>query len=169
MSRLFHIRYAREDELVAMAQLSVTAFRQSGRQVNAALFPERLRVNPGDTDEVRFSIGNMAHSFRTENHSHIVAVDEQNTIMGWAEWTSGDDPIIEMTPDEREKERAERVARVPKSLDLEAAERLGREAGQLSKKLEEALGEGEYHNSWSRSDISPVEGDEINRMLIPDR
>ncbi|KAH8748861.1 hypothetical protein F5883DRAFT_582100 [Diaporthe sp. PMI_573] len=78
-------RYARKDELTAMAQLSITAFRHSGRQVNAGLFPERLRVNPGNTDEIQFSLRNMARTFDYKNRHYIAAVDEQDTIMGWAE------------------------------------------------------------------------------------
>lgn len=148
----FQIRYARKDELHAMAQLSVTAFRHSGRQVNAALFPEHLRVNPGDTDEVEFSVRNMTRTFDYKNRHYIVAADdEQDTIMGWAEWTSGEDPIEEMTPEEREKKRAEGIARLPKSFDLQAAQQLGREAEELEKKLRQALGEEGYQNSWSRS------------------
>jgi hypothetical protein len=77
-----------------MAQLSITAFRHSGRQVNAALFPERLRVNPGDSDEVDFSVRNMARNFDYKNHHYIVAVNEQGNIVGWAEWTSAEDPIV---------------------------------------------------------------------------
>lgn len=139
-----------------MAQLSITAFRHSGRQVNAALFPECLRVSPGDTDEIEFSVGNMARTFDYENHHYIVAVDDEDTIMGWAEWTSGEDPRTDITPEEREQKRAEGIARLPKSFDLEAAQRLGREAEELSKKLREALGEEGYRNSWSRSSITPA-------------
>lgn len=156
MQRPLHIRYARKDELPTMAQLSVTAFRHSGRQVNAALFPEHLRVNPGDTDEIELSVRNMTRTFDYKNRHYIVAIDDEDTIMGWAEWTSGEDPIVEMTPEELEKKRAEGIARLPKSFDLEAAERLGREAGELSKKLQEALGEEAYHNSWSRSSATPA-------------
>lgn len=134
-----------------MAQLSVTAFRHSGRQVNAALFPEHLRVNPGDTDEIELSVRNMTRSFDYKNRHYVVAVDDEDTIMGWAEWTSGEDPIVEMTPEEREKKRAEGIARLPKSFDLQAAQQLGQEAEKLSEKLREALGEEVYHNSWSRS------------------
>ncbi|KAL1863019.1 hypothetical protein Daus18300_008175 [Diaporthe australafricana] len=154
MSTLFHIRYAREDELPAMVQLSVIAFRHSGRPVNAALFPERLRVNPGDTDEIEFTVRNTARTFANENRHYVVAVDEQDTIMGWAEWTSGDDPIVDMTPDERDRKRAEGIARLPKSFDLQAAERLGREAEELSEKLEEVLGEEDYRNSWSLNSVA---------------
>lgn len=153
------VRYARHDELPAMAQLSITSFRHSGRQVNAALFPEHLRINPGDIDEVDFSVKNMARNFENKNHHYIVAVDEQDTIMGWAEWISGEDPVVEMTPDEREKKRAENLARLPKSLDLQAAERLGKEAEELSIKLKEALGEEQYRNSWSRSNVTPAAWD----------
>lgn len=134
-----------------MAQLSVTAFRHSGRQVNAALFPEHLRVNPGDTDEVEFSVRNMTRTFDSRNRHYIVAADdEQDTIMGWAEWTSGEDPIEEMTPEEQEKKRAEGIARLPKSFDLQAAQQLGREAQELDKRLKQALGEEGYQNSWSK-------------------
>lgn len=156
------IRYARKDELTAMAQLSITAFRHSGRQVNAALFPERLRMNPGDTDEIEMSVRNMVRTFDHENRHYIVAVDEQDTIMGWAEWTSGEDRIEELTPEEQQKKKAEGIARLPKSFDLQAAQQLGREAEELSKKLREALGEEEYHNSWSRSNVTlPVHGRSI--------
>lgn len=144
------IRYARKDEFPTMAQLSVAAFRHSGRQVNAALFPEHLRVNPGDSDEVDFSASNMARNFENKNHHYIVVVDGQDSILGWAEWISGEDPVVDMTPEEREKNRAERIARLPKSLDLQAAQRLGLEAGELSKRLKETLGEDQYQNSWSR-------------------
>ena len=150
MQRPSSIRYAQRDELPAMAQLSITSFRQSGRQVNAALFPERLRVKPGDTDEVDFSVRNMARTFDYKNRHYVVAVNNQDDIMGWAEWTSGEDPVEEMTPDERDKKRAEGLARLPRSFDLEAAQRLGREAEGLSNKLREALGEEGYRNSWSR-------------------
>lgn len=148
------VRYARQDELATMAQLSVTSFRHSGRQVNAALFPEHLRINPGDSDEVDFSVKNMARNLEKKNHHYIVAVDGQDNIMGWAEWISGGDPVVEMTPDEREKKRAESLARLPKSLDLQAAERLGKEADELLKRLKEALGEEQYQNSWSRSSVT---------------
>lgn len=154
MQRSFNIRYARKDELTAMAQLSITAFRHSGRQVNAALFPEHLRVNPGDTDEVDFSVRNMVRTFDYKNRHYIVVVDEQDTIMGWAEWISGEDPIVEMTPEEREKKKAEGIARLPKSFDLEAAQRLGQEAETLSERLREALGKEGYRNSWSRSNVT---------------
>lgn len=156
MQRPSRVRYARKDELTAMAQLSITAFRHSGRPVNAALFPERLRVRPGDTDETEFSVRNMARTFDYENHHYIVAVDDKDTIMGWAEWTSGEDPRTDMTPEEREQKRAEGIARLPKSFDLEAAQQLGREAEELSKKLREALGEEGYRNSWSRSNVTPA-------------
>lgn len=148
------VRHARQDELPTMAQLSVTSFRHSGRQVNAALFPEYLRINPGDSDEVDFSVKNMGRNFEKKNHHYIVVVDGQDNIMGWAEWISGEDPVVEMTPDEREKKRAEGIARLPKSLDLQAAERLGKEADELSKRLKEALGEEQYQNSWSRSSVT---------------
>lgn len=154
MQRPFNVRYARKDELTAMAQLSITAFRHSGRQVNAALFPEHLRVNPGDTDEIDFSVRNMVRTFDYKNRHYIVVVDEQDTIMGWAEWASGEDPRVEMTPDELEKKRTEGVARLPKSFDLEAAGRLGQEAEALSKRLREALGEDGYRDSWSRSNVT---------------
>lgn len=137
-----------------MAQLSITAFRHSGRQVNAALFPERLRIEPNDADEIDFSTRKMGRTFDYKNRHYIVAVDEQDAIMGWAEWTSGEDPTAEMTPEEREKKKAEGIARLPKSFDLEAAERLGREAEELSERLREALGEEGYRNSWSRSNIT---------------
>lgn len=137
-----------------MAQLSINAFRHSGRQVNAALFPERLRVNPGDTDEIELSVRNMVRTFDYKNRHYIVAVDEQDAIMGWAEWTSGEDPIEELTPEERDKKKAEGIARLPKSFDLQAAQQLGREADELSKKLREALDEEEYQNSWSRSNVT---------------
>lgn len=137
-----------------MTQLSITAFRHSGRQVNAALFPERLRVNPGDTDEIELSVRNMVRTFDYKNRHYIVAVDEQDTIMGWAEWTSGEDPIEELTPEERDKKRAEGIARLPKSFDLQAAQQLGQEAEELSKKLREALGEEGYQNSWSGSNVT---------------
>lgn len=136
-----------------MAQLSVTAFRHSGRRVNAALFPERLRVKPGDTDEVEFTFKNLWRTFEYRNRHYVVAVDEQDAIMGWAEWTSGDDPIVAMTPDEQ---KTAETTRLPESLDLNAAQRLGREAGELSKKLREALGEDAYRNSWSRSNVTLV-------------
>lgn len=154
MQRSFNVRYARKDELTAMAQLSITAFRQSGRQVNAALFPEHLRVNPGDTDEIDFSVRNMVRTFDYKNRHYIVVVDEQDTIMGWAEWTSGEDAIVDMTPEEREKKRAEGIARLPKSFDLDAAGRLGQDAEALSKRLREALSEEGYRNSWSRSNVT---------------
>ncbi|KAK2601384.1 hypothetical protein N8I77_010839 [Diaporthe amygdali] len=154
MSRPIHVRYARQDELPAMAQLSITAFRQSGREVNAALFPEHLRVNPGDADEIEFSVKNMARTFDNKSRHYVVAVDEQDTIMGWAEWTSGDEPVVEMTPEEREKKRAEGISRLPRSFDLQAAERLGREADELSKSLKEALGEEHYQNSWSLNSVA---------------
>ena len=144
----------RRMEIATMAQLSITAFRHSGRQVNAALFPERLRVNPGDSDEVDFSVRNMARNFDNQNHHYILAVNEQDTIIGWAEWTSGEDPIVEVTPDEREKKAAEGIARLPKGFDLQAAQRLGKEAEELSKRLREALGEGEYQSSWSRPNVT---------------
>lgn len=156
MQRPSRIRYARKDELAAMAQLSITAFRHSGRQVNAALFPERLRVSPGDTDEIDFSVRNMSRTFDYENHHYVVAVDDEDTIMGWAEWTSGEDPGTDMTPEEREKKKADGIARLPKSFDLEAAQQLGREAEELSKRLREALGEEGYRNSWSRSSVTPA-------------
>lgn len=148
------VRHARKNELSAMAQLSITAFRHSGRQVNAALFPERLRVNPGDTDEIELSVRNMVRTFDYENRHYIVAVDDQDTIMGWAEWTSGEDPIEELTPEEREKKKADGIARLPASFDLQAAQQLGREAEELSKKLREVLGEEGYQNSWSRSNVT---------------
>lgn len=154
MQRPFNVRHARKDELNAMAQLSITAFRHSGRQVNAALFPEHLRVNPGDTDEIEFSVKNMVRTFDYKNRHYIVAVDEQDAIMGWAEWTSGEDPIVEMTPEEREKKKAQDIARFPRSFDMEAAQRLGREAETLSQRLREALGEEGYRNSWSRSNVT---------------
>lgn len=154
MQKPSNIRYARKDELTAMVQLSITAFRHSGRQVNAALFPERLRINPGDTDEIELSVRNMVRTFDYKNRHYVVAVDDQATIMGWAEWTSGEDPIEELTPEEREKKRAEGVSRLPASFDLQAAQQLGREAEGLSKKLREALGEEGYQNSWSRSSVA---------------
>ncbi|KAL2289286.1 hypothetical protein FJTKL_02298 [Diaporthe vaccinii] len=148
MQKPSNIRYARKDELTAMVQLSITAFRHSGRQVNAALFPERLRINPGDTDEIELSVRNMVRTFDYKNRHYVVAVDDQDTIMGWAEWTSREDPVEELTPEEREKKRAEGVSRLPASFDLQAAQQLGREAEELSKKLREALGEEGYQNSW---------------------
>lgn len=151
-----------------MAQLSITAFRHSGRQVNAALFPEHLRVNSGDTDEIEFSVKNMVRTFDYRNGHYIVAVDEQDAIMGWAEWTSGEDPTAEMTPGEREKKKAEGIARLPKSFDLEAAQRLGQEAETLSERLREALGEEGYRNSWSRSNkiLAVLEKSIFNPELI---
>lgn len=154
MQRPSSIRYARKNELSAMAQLSINAFRHSGRQVNAALFPERLRVNSGDTDEIKLSVRNMVRTFDYKNRHYIVAVDDQDTMMGWAEWTSGEDSIEELTPEEREKKRAEGIARLPASFDLQAAQQLGRQAEELSKKLREALGDEGYRNSWSRSNIT---------------
>ncbi|KAI7780377.1 hypothetical protein LA080_016101 [Diaporthe eres] len=154
MQKPSNIRYARKDELTAMVQLSITAFRHSGRQVNAALFPERLRINPGDTDEIELSVRNMVRTFDYKNRHYVVAVDDQDTIMGWAEWTSREDPVEELTPEEREKKRAEGVSRLPASFDLQAAQQLGREAEELSKKLREALGEEGYQNSWSLNSVA---------------
>ncbi|KAG8157282.1 hypothetical protein KVR01_012990 [Diaporthe batatas] len=153
MKENLKIRYARKNELPTMAQLSVTAFRHSGRQVNAALFPQHLRINPGDSDEIDFSASTMAMNFEKKNHHYIVVADEQEGILGWAEWTSGEDPAVDITPEEREKKRAEGIARLPKSMDLQAAQKLGQEAADLSKRLKEALGEDQYQNSWSLSSV----------------
>lgn len=162
MQRPVSVRYARKGELQTMAQLSVTAFRHSGRRVNAALFPEHLRTKPGDTDEVEFTFKNLWRTFESRNRHYVVAVDEQDAIMGWAEWTSGEDPVVAMTPEEK---KTTEVARLPESLDLDAAKRLGREAEELSAKLIEALGEEGYRNSWSRSNVTLVmQGDlSLNR------
>lgn len=150
MKEPLKIRCARKEEFPTMARLSVAAFRHSGRQVNAALFPEHLRVNPGDSDEVKLSVGDMHRNSEKNNHHFIVVADEQDIIMGWADWICGEDPVLDMTQEQREIKRAERIARLPRSMDLQAAQRLGREAGELSKRLREALGEDQYQNSWSR-------------------
>lgn len=117
--------------------------------MNDALFPEHLRVNAGDADELNFRTRSISRGFGNKNRHHIVVVDEEDKVIGYAEWTDGDDPLVDTTPEERDKKRAEEIKRVPKSFNLEAAERIRRELGLLLDKLKETLGQEGYENSWS--------------------
>lgn len=119
--------------------------------MNDAFFPERLRVNPGDSDELAFRIRNISKAFGDKHRHHIVAVDDDDKVMGYAEWTDGEGPVVNMTPEEREKKKAEGLAMLPRSLDLAAAEKAMQEAEVLFSRLREALGTEGYVNSWSRS------------------
>lgn len=151
------IRYAREAELPGIVQLMITAFR--GRAMNDAFFPEHLkRINDGDSDELEFRTRNISRSFGSENRHHVVAVDEQDQVLGYAEWADGlDDTVVDdMTPEERDSKKAEGIKRLPKSFDLNAAEKAMREMEPLSDKLREVLGREGYANSWSRSHLIRV-------------
>lgn len=143
------IRRARQNELPAIVQLMITAFR--GRAMNDAFFPKHLRVDTGDSDEFELRTKNISRNFGNQNRHHIVVVDEADRVLGYAEWTNGDDPIVDMTPEERNKKRLEDIKVLPKTFDLQAAERAMREIEPLSNKLKEALGKEGYDNSWSRS------------------
>ncbi|ROV99182.1 hypothetical protein VPNG_08236 [Cytospora leucostoma] len=152
MSSQYTIRYAREDELPIVVQMMIIAFR--GRAMNDAFFPERLRVNPGDSDELAFRLRNISKTFGDSNRHHIVAVDGDDNLIGYAEWTDAESPVVDMTPEEREKKKAEGLAMLPKSLDLAAAEEAMQEAEILFNKLREALGNEGYVNSWSLNAIA---------------
>lgn len=143
MSSPLQVRKAHPSEIPIITQLQINAFR--GRALNDALFPEHLRVSPGDQDELAHRIRGLERVFANPNRHHLVCVDENDIIMGYAEWSSGEDPIWEVT----EEERAARLARAPKSLDLEAAERIGREAAVLERTLKTALGDEGFRNAWS--------------------
>ncbi|ROV98733.1 hypothetical protein VMCG_06704 [Cytospora schulzeri] len=146
------IRYVRENELPAIVQLMINAFR--GRAMNDSFFPERLRVNAGDADELEFRTRNISRDFGKRNRHHITVVDGDDRVLGYAEWTDGDDPVVDMTLEERDKKRAEGIKRLPKSFDLQAAERAMREAEPLSHRLKEELGKEGYENSWSLNAIA---------------
>lgn len=122
--------------------------------MNDAFFPERLRVNPGDADELEFRTRNISRDFGSKIRHHIVVVDEEDKVLGYAEWTNGNDPVVDMTPEERDKKREEWIKRLPKSFDLQAAERVMKEVEPLSKMLKVTLGQKGYENSWSRSSSS---------------
>lgn len=141
------IREARIEELTAIVKLMVEAFR--GRAMNEAFFPERLRTGSGDDEEVAFRVENLAKRFDFENHHYIVVVDNDDNILGAAEWLSGDDPVVAMTEEERAANKAKGMAGLPKGFDFAAAEQAGTEAAELDKSLRDALGEEAYKNSWS--------------------
>ncbi|KUI70014.1 hypothetical protein VM1G_04737 [Cytospora mali] len=147
-----HIRHARETESHTIAQLLITAFR--GRAMNDAIFPEHLRGDTGASEELELRAGNLARSIGNNNHHHIVVADDADEVVGYAEWVDGEDPVVDMTPEERKKKRAERIEKLPKSLDLEAFDRAMAELVPLFDMLKGALGKEGYNNSWSLNAIA---------------
>lgn len=81
------------------------------------------------------------------------------TVVGYAEWVDGSKkPSLTKEEEEREREReaelkAERIAKMPPSLDREAVEMAQRETVELEKTLKEALGEEGFANSWCESNF----------------
>jgi hypothetical protein len=126
--------------------------------LTAALLSERLHVNPGDSKGAYFSFRNKPRNFWEKKYQHcIVAVDEQDDIMGWAEDISVEDPIVEVTPDGRVKRRAGSVARLPKKSCKKIAERPGKEAVVIEE-VGGGAGEEEYQNLSSRPAIALLVG-----------
>lgn len=144
MSSSLHVRDARKDELPVLTHIAVRAFR--GRPMSEALFPEHLRLNPGDADKIAFRQRSHLRRFDQDNQHYIVVVDDTDTVVGFALWVSAQDPAkrAERTPEELQA----RNASFPKSLDLSALEAIEAATEVLDKYLRDALGEDEYNNSW---------------------
>lgn len=147
-SSTLRIREITEDDLPALARISIAAFR--GRPMNEAMFPERLRQRPGDAD--RYDVVLARRRARLGRpHVHNIAVVEdsegEEVIVGSAEWQSVPEPLLAaslVTPEGR----AARDAGFPASLDREAVAALERESVLLDQTIRDALGEEGYENSW---------------------
>lgn len=184
-SPTIRLREARKEDIPSLVPMLLKAFR--GRAMNEAFFPERLRVNEGDVDQLAFRTYGIEQRFAVRDEAqgggdppetqhkryhYLVAVEDggsgpgddddgaAETIVGYAEW-------VDMTPTEKteeelakDKERqaqlaAERKARRPPSLDIEAVDAAYESIAVLEGFLKKALGEEGFANSWCKSSIHP--------------
>lgn len=140
------IREATEDDLPAMTRISIEAFR--GRHMNEAMFPEHLRVRPGDADRYDVILSRRRARLGRPNVHNLVVVNdtpEGEVVVASAEWQSVPEPVVpELTPEAR----AARDAGFPASLDREAIAVLESESALLDQTIRDALGEEGYENSW---------------------
>ncbi|KAJ9131741.1 hypothetical protein NKR23_g11589 [Pleurostoma richardsiae] len=175
MSSAFELRTAREDDIPAMAQVEVEAFKD--HHATKALFPERLRTKPGQEDQYNWRLAILKQGLEKPNRHWIVAVgggglvanDEGDPmrVVGYAQWMMPGDPVHDMTAKERVEDLERSTGNYPTSIDREALHAVASGAEELNKNAEEAL--GDLKELWSLNSIAVSPSYQrrgVGRMLL---
>lgn len=127
-----------------MTRIFIDAFRDG--PWSSFIFPEHLRVQPGDKDEYDWRLGKFSATFESPNRYHVVAVnrskdhDGKDGILGWAQWITASD--------QNEPKTGNEVVELPPSLDRANFEILAKEGQELDQFVRDALGKERGQSSW---------------------
>ncbi|KAG8163531.1 hypothetical protein KVR01_006828 [Diaporthe batatas] len=138
MSATTTLRRATRADLPRMTRMLVDAFAPGpwGR----LLFPEHLRRNPGDQDEVAWRQYTIAAGLDSPARETIVACQGDETV-GWAQWIDLAAPKGSgLNPQEMKAKMDRDLGPNPAGLDSAALDMLRTEGQELEKKFEEFLG-----------------------------
>lgn len=162
MSPTLRLRHARQEDLPSMARVAVDAYKDD--EVSARFFPEHLRANPGDKDELDFRLERMQASFEAQGNNFLVVVEDkgdtrgsdgvgaQAAVLGFAQWVSPDRPGPEKTAEEIAKQKTDAVASYPPSYDVEFRAEFDAAGVKLIEAINTTLGEEAAKNAWCKSD-----------------
>ncbi|KAH8887217.1 acyl-CoA N-acyltransferase [Thozetella sp. PMI_491] len=123
------VRTATEADFRAMSLINLDAFADNPHR--AAMFPERLRVNPGYQDQIEFRLASWRAELK-EPTSHFLAAVEcrpggTEELIGFALWNSPYPGGKGPTEEEKEAKRKGMPAVVSPAFDAEVAGQLGKE------------------------------------------
>lgn len=138
MSATITLRRATRADLPRITRMLVDAFAPGpwGR----FLFPEHLRVNPGDRDEVAWRQYTLEAGFDSPARDTVLACQGDETV-GWAQWIDVAAPKGSgLNPEEMKAKMDRDLGPNPPGLDSAALDTLRTGGQELEKKFEEFLG-----------------------------
>ncbi|KAH8882621.1 acyl-CoA N-acyltransferase [Thozetella sp. PMI_491] len=167
MAAKVYVRHATEDELTKLADIGSLAFKHNPQ--SELVFPERLRVKPGNQDEIEFRVGRWKKLLPEPTSHFLTAVeakpDGTEELIGMALWTSPPEPGKEPTEEEKEKKKKE-ASNLPPFVDREAVTKLRESMQNWETSL---LGEEGTKNYWVLQAIAVHPGHQrkgAGRMLV---
>lgn len=157
------IRPARKDDLPAIMRLGYRAFK--GRAMNEAVMPLHLRTNKDDPDAeaLEFRLKRAQKNFDDPLVNNLVVVDDNELIVGWANWGAPPPPSPPQSAAEKaaaeeasEAKNVATAAELPSSVDRDAWWTIVRKTDELWAMLRDALTEEEYTRAWREYSFSNI-------------